>query len=171
RPVFDWILAEYSEIITNRNVCYLLNNNEFFSTCRQVRSIWTLIKEIIYVLEANNADLADCFNYLIKLAVRINQIPTTNPFKVAAINIFNRRFKEFQHPIYLLSYYIHPNYHGFRLKNGGFREAALIATSLWKSLKHTEQESRELITQLQLFDAKLPPFDLPYTEMDTPILL
>ncbi|CAG8599114.1 1449_t:CDS:2, partial [Cetraspora pellucida] len=55
--------------------------------------------------------------------------------------------------------------------NRGFREAALVATSLWQSLNHTEQESRELVTQLRRYNARLPLYDLPYVSgMDTPIL-
>ena len=77
-----------------------------------MRSVWQPIKEIIHILEANNATLADCFIYLIKLAVAINHLPETNSFKIPAIHIFNRCYKEFLHPLYILAYYIHPEYRG-----------------------------------------------------------
>ena len=38
-------------------------------------------------------------------------------------------------------------------------------------MNHSEQESNELISQLRKFEAKLPPYDLPYIEkFDTPEL-
>ncbi|CAG8548347.1 11571_t:CDS:10 [Gigaspora margarita] len=69
RPVFDWHL----ETITNQEIANLLANKDFFITCQLVRSIWQPIKEVIYALETNTATLADCFVYLIKLAVAIKQ--------------------------------------------------------------------------------------------------
>lgn len=77
-----------------------------------MRSVWQPIKEIIYMLEANDATLADCFVYLIKLATAINNLPETNIFKNSAIQVFNRRYEEFLHPLYILAYYIHPEYRG-----------------------------------------------------------
>jgi hypothetical protein len=48
-----------------------MQNEEFFTTCRHIRSIWAPIKECINILEAKSASLADCFVYMIKLAVAI----------------------------------------------------------------------------------------------------
>jgi hypothetical protein len=50
--------------------------------------------------------------HLIYLAVAIYRLPASNQFKPYAITIFNRRFAEFQHPLYLLSYFCHPLYRG-----------------------------------------------------------
>lgn len=90
----------------------LLSNEDFYITCRQIRSIWRPIKTCINILEAGSANLADCYINLIKLAVTIYQIPEINPFKPATVQVFNRRYTEFQHPLYLLSYYLHPFYRG-----------------------------------------------------------
>lgn len=83
--------------------------------CWLVRSVWQPIKEIIHMLEANDATLADCFLYLIKLAVAIYHLPQTNTLKIPAIHIFNRRYEEFLHPLYILAYYIHLQYRGKKL--------------------------------------------------------
>ncbi|CAG8744309.1 6247_t:CDS:1, partial [Funneliformis mosseae] len=48
--------------------------------------------------------------------------------------------------------------------NGGFRDAALIASKLWKNLNYDEQEYYELISQLRQFESGLNPYDLPYIE-------
>jgi hypothetical protein len=106
------MLAEHRNVLTNSDVSSLLEEENFFLTCRQIRSIWSPIKECINVLEANTATLADCFVHMIKLANSIYNLPASNPFKASAINIFNTRYIEFQHPAYLLCYFVHPFYRG-----------------------------------------------------------
>ncbi|CAG8453719.1 6330_t:CDS:2 [Cetraspora pellucida] len=132
------------EAITNQEIVSLISNEDFFITCRLVRSIWQPIKEIIYALEANEATLADCFAYLIGLAVAIERLSEMNTFKTSAINIFNRRYEEFLHPLYLLAYYIHPQYRGKGLKDNGFRKAALTSLELWQNLGHTRLEGTDI---------------------------
>ncbi|CAB4488906.1 unnamed protein product [Rhizophagus irregularis] len=61
RPVFDWILLEHHNIISNSDIYSLMQDEEFFTTCHQIRSVWTPIKECINILEAKSASLADCF--------------------------------------------------------------------------------------------------------------
>ncbi|CAG8625670.1 34031_t:CDS:2, partial [Gigaspora margarita] len=136
RPVFDWILADHSESITNEEIKILISNESFFTTCRFVRSVWEPIKEIIHMLEANTAMLADCFVYLIKLA--------------AAIITYLKQT-------------------GKGLKDQEFYKAALTSLELWQNLGHIRSEGEELISQLRRFEARLPPYDLPYVaNMDTP---
>ncbi|RHZ43998.1 hypothetical protein Glove_781g13 [Diversispora epigaea] len=115
RPVFDWILLEHNEIISNKSVHDIIENEEFFTTCRQIRSIWAPIKECINILESKSASLADCFVQMIKLAVAIFKLSFSNPLKTSTIQIFNRKYLEFQHPAYLLCYYLHPYYRGIFL--------------------------------------------------------
>ncbi|RHZ62588.1 hypothetical protein Glove_339g12 [Diversispora epigaea] len=92
QPVFDWILSEHSEIITNLEIIHILKDEEFFSTCRFIRHIWEPIKEKI----------------------------------------------------------------------------ALTAVQLWQNLGHSDNSCKELLSQLRRYEAKLNPFDLTYTEIDTP---
>ncbi|RHZ51352.1 hypothetical protein Glove_480g14 [Diversispora epigaea] len=170
KPVFDWILTEHPNIITNLEVINLIKNDNFFIICNQIRSVWIPIKMCINVLESNTATLANCFIYMIKLTIAIYRLSNLNPFKTPAIRIFNQRYMEFQHPAYLLCYFLHPLYRGRGLHNGkGFREVALIASKMWHNLNYNEQECKELIAQLRRFDFKLDPYDLPYVDdFDTP---
>ncbi|RHZ85688.1 hypothetical protein Glove_62g26 [Diversispora epigaea] len=168
QPVFDWILSEHSEIITNLEIIRILKDEEFFSTCRFIRHIWEPIKESINRVESKSVDLADCFIFLIKLAVAIHQISNLNPFKREAIIIFNKRYEEFLYPIYTLTYFLHPHYRGRGLKDSVFREIALTAVQLWQNLRHSDNSYKELLSQLRRYEAKLNPFDLTYTEIDTP---
>ncbi|RHZ81505.1 hypothetical protein Glove_120g3 [Diversispora epigaea] len=168
QPVFDWILSEHSEIITNLEIIRILKDEEFFSTCRFIRHIWEPIKESINRVESKSVDLADCFIFLIKLAVAIHQISNLNLFKREAIIIFNKRYEEFLHPIYTLTYFLHPHYRGKSLKDSVFREIALTAVQLWQNLGHSDNSCKELLSQLRRYEAKLNPFDLTYIEIDTP---
>ncbi|CAG8802697.1 597_t:CDS:1, partial [Racocetra persica] len=104
------ILANHDESITNDEVRNLISNKSFFTTCHFVCLMWEPIKEIIHMLEANITILADCFVYLIKLATAINNLSETNSFKSLAIHVFNRHYEKFLHPLYILAYYIHPEY-------------------------------------------------------------
>ncbi|RIB19786.1 hypothetical protein C2G38_2035800 [Gigaspora rosea] len=73
----------------------------------------------------------------------INNLSDINSFKISAIRIFNQHYEEFLHPLYILAYYIHPEY----------------------------REGEKLVAQLRRFEARWPPFNLPYvTGMDIPKL-
>ncbi|RHZ69728.1 hypothetical protein Glove_279g1 [Diversispora epigaea] len=129
--VFDWILTEHPNIITNLEVINLIKNDNFFIICNQIQSVWTPIKMCINVLESNTTILADCFIYIIKLTIAIYRLSNLNSFKTPAIRIFNQRYMEFQHPAYLLCYFLHPLYRGRGLHNGiGFRKVVLIASKI-----------------------------------------
>lgn len=54
---------------------------------------------------------------MIRLAIAIYRLPSSNPFKASAITIYNQRYIEFQHPAYLLCYFLHPLYRGIYLNN------------------------------------------------------
>ncbi|CAG8849879.1 8646_t:CDS:2, partial [Gigaspora margarita] len=111
KPVFDWLINNYPEVISSNNIFNLLQNEEFYSKCRQIASILKPVKELTNILEASNANLAECFIGLIKLATNINRIDTTNQWKTLMINNFNHRFDDFINEIYILAYWLHPLYH------------------------------------------------------------
>ncbi|RHZ84790.1 hypothetical protein Glove_74g305 [Diversispora epigaea] len=112
KPVFYWILENHPEVITNKNVFTLLQNEEFYSNCYQIASILKPVKELTNILEARNANLADCFIGLIKLGAKINQIQFGNPWKSIIISNYNHRLGEFINNTYILAYWFHPLYRG-----------------------------------------------------------
>src|SRR5271154_2734022 len=75
------------------------------------------IKDCIFKLETRTSTLADCYICMLKLAVSINQLPSSNTLKPNIIGIYNHRYQEFDHEAYLLSYYLHPLYRGMVLNN------------------------------------------------------
>ncbi|CAG8516462.1 445_t:CDS:2 [Funneliformis mosseae] len=81
------ILLEHNSIITNSNIYLLIQDNEFFMKYHYICSIWIPIKECINIVEAKSASLTDCFMQIIKLAIAIFCLPSSNPFKASAIQI------------------------------------------------------------------------------------
>ena len=88
----------------------LIQSDEFYTKCRQIASILKLIKELTNILEAQSANLTDCFIGLIKLAAAINRVDNANPWKPEVILNYNQRFVEFANDYYILSYWLHPLY-------------------------------------------------------------
>ncbi|CAG8640849.1 13124_t:CDS:2, partial [Gigaspora rosea] len=58
-------------VISNNRVYDLLQNEEFYSKCRQISLILKPIKNLTNILEARNANLAECFVGLVKLGARL----------------------------------------------------------------------------------------------------
>ena len=65
-------------------------------------------------LEFKTTTLADCFVELIKLSQKIKSIqPVTDyDFKYQCIELFNKRWNEFDIQLYILAYLLHPHYRG-----------------------------------------------------------
>jgi hypothetical protein len=65
-------------------------------------------------LEFKTTTLADCFVELIKLSQRIKSLPPVSnyDFKYQCVELFNKRWQEFDIKLYLLAYLLHPYYRG-----------------------------------------------------------
>ncbi|CAG8846549.1 12827_t:CDS:2, partial [Gigaspora margarita] len=55
KACIDW----HKESITKQEIANLIANEDFFTMCRLVRSVWKPIKEAIYTLETNEATLTN----------------------------------------------------------------------------------------------------------------
>ena len=106
------VLDNHEREISNEAVKTILKKRGFFDDIRILSDILELIKKAIPMLEGSNVTLADCYVQMLKLAAMINRIPSSNILKTTIIRIYNRRYKEFDHEAYLLSYYLHPLYRG-----------------------------------------------------------
>ena len=77
----------------------------------ELQSILKLIKEAIKYLETKNATLADCFIQLIKLSYSIKNLSESNSiFRQKCIELFNKRWNQFDFRLYMLVYLLHPLY-------------------------------------------------------------
>ncbi|CAG8744724.1 37927_t:CDS:2 [Gigaspora margarita] len=50
------------------------------------------------------------------------------------------------------------------LNDNGFHKVALTAIEIWQSLGYTRSESNKLVALMRRFEAKIPPFNLPYVQ-------
>ncbi|CAG8802204.1 7138_t:CDS:1, partial [Racocetra persica] len=95
------LLKNHTEIILNKAMFDLLQNDEFYSKYRQIASILKPIKELTNILEAHNANLAEYFIGLTRLATSINRLESGNQWKTPMINNFNHRSEEFINDFYI----------------------------------------------------------------------
>lgn len=72
------------------------------------------VKSVIKSLEFKTTSLADCFIELIKLSQKIKLLPAVSDydFKYKCIEMFNKRWKQFDMDLYILAYLLHPKYRG-----------------------------------------------------------
>ncbi|RHZ84793.1 hypothetical protein Glove_74g304 [Diversispora epigaea] len=170
KPVFYWILENHPEVITNKNVFTLLQNEEFYSNCYQIASILKPVKELTNILEARNANLADCFIGLIKLGAKINQIQFGNPWKSIIISNYNHRLGEFINNTYILAYWFHPLYRGVGLKQVALNGIYETASIMWHNLGYSEESCLKLLMEMRSWKRNVAPYNLPYdAHRETPM--
>ncbi|RHZ83214.1 hypothetical protein Glove_99g229 [Diversispora epigaea] len=157
KPVFYLITENHPEVITNIKVYTLLQNEEFYSNCYQIASILKPVKELTNVLEARDANLADCFIGLIKLGAKINQISFGNPWKSIIISNYNRRLGEFIN-------------RSMELKQAALNEIYETASIMWHNLGHSEESCLKLLMEMKLWKRNVAPYNLTYdTYQETPM--
>lgn len=102
--------------VLNSHCTGIITTRGFFEDVRQMIIILKPIKNAVSVLESKTTTLADCFIQLCRLAYIINQIPISvsicEDFRNYCIDQFNERWKEFEHPVFVLAYFLHPLYRG-----------------------------------------------------------
>lgn len=151
-------------------------------------------KRAIQAIEAKSSNMALIFLELIKMAVAIKQLPNSlnSEFKKKCISVFNKRWAQFDIDIYLVTYFLHPNYRGnfnyfyFLLyilylfysnlldkgfQDKTFRQVALTAMQIWSKFGGNENSCKILLNQLRLYYNHKAPYDMEYTNnYDTPEL-
>lgn len=98
----------------NPEIKTLLGSRTFFSDVEAVSILLGPVKSAIKSLEYKTTTLADCFVELIKLSQRIKSLPPISDygFRAECIELFNRRWNQFDINLYLLAYLLHPRYRG-----------------------------------------------------------
>src|SRR3954452_24557715 len=109
----DQILDEPSEKLSV-DISALVRSQSFFTDVKAVNTLLGPVKSVVKSLEFKITTLADCFVELIKLSQRINSLsPVSNyDFKYQCVEIFNKRWQEFDIQFYLLAYLLHSQYRG-----------------------------------------------------------
>ncbi|POG72040.1 ribonuclease H-like domain-containing protein [Rhizophagus irregularis DAOM 181602=DAOM 197198] len=151
----------------------LLLNRQFFQDVEQLHTILAPAKKAIQAVEANSSNMASIFLQLIQMAVEIKKISNYfDPnFKKNCINIFNKRWAQFDTDTYLVAFFLHPRYRDKKFQDSTFRQMALTAMKIWSKFGSDKRSCKILLSQLRSYGDNEPPYDMEYTdEYDTPEL-
>ncbi|CAG8805193.1 2360_t:CDS:2, partial [Cetraspora pellucida] len=121
-----------------------------------------LDREIAQIVVNYTATLADCFIEIVQIAIALKKIPISNNFYALAIAVFNARYELFDISLYLLTYFLYPNYRNNSLKRK-FYDICELAVSYYKDMHHSEKECCELVSQLINYKAKVMPWDIEFS--------
>ncbi|CAH1770183.1 3189_t:CDS:2, partial [Entrophospora sp. SA101] len=165
------IRDEHSTSISNNSVISILRSRAFFEDVGYLANTLLPIKLAILEVEGRSTNLADCYISLLRIAAVIRNLPSNDYkfFRNHCISVFNKRYKEFDDPIYLLAFFLHPAYKGNGVKYGQFYNIVSHAGSIWKSLGKNRESWESLSTQLRLYklqkdDNGVPNvYSAPYT--------
>jgi hypothetical protein len=107
-------LVENNSYLFNNNILAILNRRNFYRDVEDLQTILDPIKKAVVILEHKSATLADCFLCLIKLAAIIKEFPQNrnNSFQRKCQLAFDKRWSEFNFEMYLLGYFLHPQFRG-----------------------------------------------------------
>ncbi|PKC03327.1 hypothetical protein RhiirA5_423939, partial [Rhizophagus irregularis] len=92
--------------------------NDIKGDVEAVNTLLGPVKSVVKSLEFKTTTLADCFVELIKLTQKIKSLPPVSDydFKYQCVELFNKRWQEFDIQLYLLAYLLHPHYKGIGLR-------------------------------------------------------
>ncbi|RIB18836.1 hypothetical protein C2G38_2309201 [Gigaspora rosea] len=124
-------------------------------------------------LESKNATLGDCFLSLAKTSATIKKLPIHqySEFRNYCYNVLNKRFKEFDDDLYILGYFLTPNYRNIGFKSGQFSRIIKIVGSISKKFGNDEADSNILTAHLRLYKENKYPYNESYVPgVDIPII-
>ncbi|PKC53168.1 hypothetical protein RhiirA1_479859 [Rhizophagus irregularis] len=112
KDALQHVLKNHEHKILNQAIKTILKKRGYFDDVHVISDILKLIKEAILMLERTYTTLADCYLYLLRIATFFKQMPMNDyrSLKNSCIKAFNERYKEFDEDIYLLAFFLHPQY-------------------------------------------------------------
>ncbi|GES85567.1 ribonuclease H-like domain-containing protein [Rhizophagus clarus] len=122
KDALQHVLENHEHKISNQAIKTILKKQGFFDDVRVISEILKPIKKAILMLERTYTTLADCYLYLLRIATFFKQMPMNDyrSLKNSCIKAFNERYKEFDEDIYLLAFFLHPQYKGAGIHNTQF---------------------------------------------------
>ncbi|GBC51845.1 uncharacterized protein OCT59_019722 [Rhizophagus irregularis] len=88
--------------------------------------------------------------------------------KNSCIKAFNERYKEFDENIYLLAFFLHPQYKGAGIHNTQFECIQKTALNIWKNLGHKKTSGLELKAQFRKYLDQDNPYSALYSNNNGP---
>ncbi|GES81225.1 ribonuclease H-like domain-containing protein [Rhizophagus clarus] len=170
KDALQHVLKNHEHKISNQAIKTILKKRGFFDDVRVISEILKPIKEAILMLERTYTTLADCYLYLLRIATFFKQMPMNDyrSLKNSCIKTFNERYKEFDEDIYLLAFFLHPQYKGAGIHNTQFEHIQKTALNIWKNLGHKKTSGLELKAQLRKYLDQDNPYSAPYSNNDRP---
>ncbi|GES75999.1 ribonuclease H-like domain-containing protein [Rhizophagus clarus] len=170
KDALQHVLENHEHEISNQAIKTILKKRGFFDDVRVISEILKPIKEAILMLERTYTTLADCYLYLLRIATFFKQMPVNDyrSLKNSCIKAFNERYKEFDEDIYLLAFFLHPQYKGAGIHNTQFERIQKTALNIWKNLGYKKTSGLELKAQLRKYLDQDNPYSALYSNNDGP---
>ncbi|PKC50340.1 hypothetical protein RhiirA1_486649, partial [Rhizophagus irregularis] len=89
----------------NQTLQNLVNNRNFWLNVESLTTILEPAKNAVKSIEGKNATMADVFLALIQMATAIKALSTESTEEL-------KEWKQFDHELYLLAYFLHPKFRG-----------------------------------------------------------
>ncbi|CAG8573281.1 4156_t:CDS:2 [Gigaspora margarita] len=136
-------------------------SQDFYNDVEYLARILYPVNEAIKHVEYQSTTLADIYIKLVQLASVIHHIPTRTEYselRNICVQIYNRRWDEFDFEIFKLGYFFHPKYRA-GLQIGGFRIIAKAAINIWKSLGGGNKSAEVLLTHMKNYCEFMKPYN------------
>ncbi|PKY44994.1 hypothetical protein RhiirA4_419485 [Rhizophagus irregularis] len=166
KEAFNYILENNQDEIKNVAVVQILTARGFYDDLQVLCNTLLPIKNAILSLESKRTTLADCMIRLFHIAAIVKNtinIVDYRVFRQACINIFNKRYNEFNDPYYLLAFFLHPAWKGDGIKDEMFQQLSTTALTLWKTWGHKQKSCKELLKQLRRYKLKKAPYNAEFS--------
>ncbi|GET54841.1 ribonuclease H-like domain-containing protein [Rhizophagus irregularis DAOM 181602=DAOM 197198] len=172
RIALEHVLMNNPDEITNKSVKKSIKSSEFFVNVNKLTKVLKLIKTAITLLESASTNLADCFIQLILLANAIKKLPSQGMvgFHQHCIESFNKYWDKFDPNIYILLYFLHPNYQGQGLKTEYWKIITTTAGQIWRNNGGDKKSCNHLLAQICNYELRRSPYNQDFdNSLETPI--
>ncbi|CAB5392201.1 unnamed protein product [Rhizophagus irregularis] len=151
KRALEEVMTKHPEKITNAVVKKILKKQLFYDQVNTLAKLLRPIKNAILMLEGDQANLADAFIQMVRLAYTIKNFKVNNlvGFQQHAIQAFNKRWEEFDISLYLLAYFLHPKFRTNGLKAGKYSLITSAAGRIWKSMGNDQNSCEDLYLQMR----------------------
>ncbi|PKK55767.1 hypothetical protein RhiirC2_722271, partial [Rhizophagus irregularis] len=172
RIALEHVLMNNPDEITNKSVKRSIKSSEFFVNVNKLTKVLKPIKTAITLLESASTNLADCFIQLILLANAIKKLPSQGMvgFHQHCIESFNKYWDKFDPNIYILSYFLHPNYRGQGLKTEYWKIITTTAGQIWRNNGGDKKSCNRLLAQIRNYELRRSPYNQDFdNSLETPM--
>ncbi|CAG8781221.1 1271_t:CDS:2, partial [Racocetra fulgida] len=154
-------IDNHPKLFKKTEIIKIISDRQFWINVEQLHKVLEAPKQAITSVESKTATLASIFVDLLKMANAIKKLPSIQnlEFKRLCINIYNRRWAEFDIDLFLLGYFFHPY---FRFLPGVFCRVCHTALSIWLKMDGGKYSSTQLLSQMTSYKQYEDPYDISF---------